>query len=68
METANPSSYKMSIEISQEAYEKYLLKKNLINNTRLRPENEDIFDALMSVDMTATPEGRDILEAIRKLN
>ena len=68
METTNLSRLKMGIEISQEAYEKYRTKKNLINNTRLRPENEDIFDALMSVDMTATPEGRDILEAIRKLN
>ena len=54
--------------ISQEAYEKYLQKKDVISNTRLRPDNEDFFDAIMSVDMTATPEGREILDTIRKLN
>ena len=59
---------KMDIEVSQEAYEKYRAKKDIISNTRLRPDNEDFFDALMSVDMTATPEGRNILDAIRKLN
>ena len=58
----------MDLAISQEAYEKYLNKKDIISNTRLRPENEDFYDAMMSVDMTATPEGREILENIRKLN
>ena len=58
----------MDLAISQEAYEKYLNKKDIISNTRLRPENEDFYDAMMSVDMTATPEGREILETIRKLN
>ena len=57
----------MDITISQEAYEKYLGKKDIISNARLRSDHEDFFDALMSVDMTATPEGRDILGAIRKL-
>jgi hypothetical protein len=58
----------MDLTISQEAYEEYLQKKEVISNTRIRPDNEDFFDALLSVDMTATPEGREILEAIRKLN
>jgi len=58
----------MDIAISQEAYEKYLGKKDIISNARLRSDNEDFFDALMSVDMAATPEGRDILDAIRKLS
>jgi hypothetical protein len=58
----------MDITISKEAYEKYLGKKDIINNARLRPDNEDFFDALLSVDMTATPEGREILDAIRKLS
>ena len=57
----------MDLAISQEAYEKYLSKKDIISNTRIRPENEDFFDALMSVDMTATPEGREILDTIKKL-
>jgi len=63
-----PSRQKIDIEVSQEAYEKYRMKKDMISNTRLRSDNEDFYDALMSVDMTATPEGRDILNAIRKLN
>jgi len=58
----------MDITISQEAYENYLQKRDNISNIRLRPENETFFDAIMSVDMTATPEGREILDTIRKLN
>jgi hypothetical protein len=58
----------VDLTISQRAYEEYLQKKEIISNTRIRPDNEDFYDALLSVDMTATPEGREILEAIRKLN
>ena len=58
----------LDLTISQEAYDRYLKKKTVISNTHHRPDNEDFFDALMSVDMTATPEGREILDAIRKLN
>ena len=68
METVNLNRLKMDIVISKEAYEKYLGKKDIVSNARLRPDNEDFFDALLSVDMTATPEGRDILDAIRKLS
>jgi hypothetical protein len=58
----------MNVAISQEAYEKYLQKKDTVSNIRLRPENETFFDAMMSIDMTATPERRDTLNSIRKLN
>jgi len=68
METANTNRQKMDIAISQEAYERYLAKKGIVSNARLRPDNEDFFDAIMSVDMTATPEGRDILDAIKRLS
>ena len=57
----------MNLAISQEAYEAYLEKKDLISNTRLRPDNETFIDAIMQADMTATPEGRETLETIRKL-
>jgi hypothetical protein len=67
METTNPNRQKMDITISKEAYEKYLGKKAIVSNARLRSANEDFYDALLSVDMTVTPEGRDILDAIRKL-
>jgi predicted HTH domain antitoxin len=46
----------MEFSITQDAYEKYLEKKDTISNSRLRPEGETFLDALMSVDMTATPE------------
>jgi hypothetical protein len=58
----------MNLTISQEAYERYLKKKEVIGNRRLRPENQTFMDALLSVDMNATPERRETLEAIRKLN
>ena len=58
----------MDMAISQKAYEEYLEKKDIISNARLRSGNEDFFDALMSVDMNTTPEGREILDTIKKLN
>jgi len=60
----------LDIAISQEAYERYLQQRNKIHpqNSRLRPDNEDIFDALLSVDMASTPDRRKTLEAIRNLN
>jgi hypothetical protein len=58
----------LNLSISQDAYDRYLLKKNVTNNKRVRPDNETFLDAMLSVDMTATPEGREILDAIRKLN
>ena len=64
MITAKP----LDLTISQEAYEKYLEKKYVISNARLRPDNEDFFDAMLSTDLNETPEGREILDAIRKLN
>ena len=64
MKTTKP----MKITISQEAYERYRQREHTVSNSRLRAKNEDFFDALLSVDMTATPERRATLEAIRKLN
>jgi hypothetical protein len=57
----------MNLAVSPEAYNRYLLKNNIINNKRVRPDNETFLDAMLSVDMTATPEGRRILDAIKKL-
>jgi hypothetical protein len=53
--------------ISQEAYENYLQKDNSIGNSRLRSKNESFLDAMLSVDMNSTPEGKQILEAIKNL-
>ena len=58
----------MDIAISQDAYEKYKQKNDVINNIRLRPESETFIDAILSADMSATPEGREILEIIKKID
>jgi hypothetical protein len=58
----------INLSVSQAAYDRYISKKNVISNKRVRPENETFLDAMLSVDMTATPEGREILDIIRKLN
>jgi RNA polymerase primary sigma factor len=54
--------------VSQEAYDRYLNKKNVVNNKRIRPDGETLIDALLSEDMSASPEGRDILDAVRELD
>jgi hypothetical protein len=57
----------MDIAISDDTYQKYLQKNDVINNSRLRPENENFFDAMMTVDLNATPERREILKIIQEL-
>ena len=57
----------MDLKFDKEAYSRYVNKKNTISNKRIRPESESFMDALLSADMTATPEGREILEAIKDL-
>jgi len=64
METTN----QINLSVSQAAYDRYLSKKNVVSNKRIRRDDETFLDALLSVDMTATPEGREILDVIRKLN
>jgi hypothetical protein len=58
----------MDFTISEDVYEKYRQKQGSISNSRVRPENQTFFDAMMSVDMNATPGGREILEAIKQLD
>jgi len=58
----------INLSVSQAAYDRYISQKNVISNERIRPDNETFLDAMLSVDMTATPEGREILDIIRKLN
>ena len=58
----------INLSVSQATYDRYLSKRNVASNKRVRPDNETFLDAMLSVDMTATPEGREILDAIRKLD
>jgi hypothetical protein len=64
--TVNP----INITFTDEDYENYLRHRESYYppNSRIRPDDMDFLDALLSVDMTDTPEGRELLEAISKLN
>ena len=57
----------MDISISQESYEKYLQKQDAISNERIRPDDQNFFDALMSVDMKNDPDGKRVIEIIKAL-
>ena len=57
----------MDIAIDQDAFDKYLAKTDTISNERIRPDNENFFDALLSVDMKNDPDGKRIIESIRGL-
>jgi uncharacterized short protein YbdD (DUF466 family) len=59
-----------NLTITDEDYEAYIQKNknNYPQNTRLRPADEDFFDALASYDMADTPEGRELLDALSKLD
>ena len=57
----------MKTDISQEAYEKYLRKKDTINNERIRPDDQNFFDAMISVDMKNDPDGKRVIEIIKAL-
>jgi hypothetical protein len=58
---------KMDLSITHEEYEEYLAQKETVSNTRVRPPDMNFFDALATVDLEATTEGRAIAEAIRNL-
>jgi len=57
------------INISSQAWQKYLDNHETISNERLRPDNVSFWDAILSdeADFTQTPEGKRIVELIRDL-
>jgi hypothetical protein len=57
----------MDFEIDQKSYNEYLEKKEYISNERIRPDNQNFFDALMSVDMKNDPDGKRVIELIKAL-
>jgi len=57
----------MDFVIEEEVFDEYLSKNDTINNERIRPDDENFFDALLTVDMDNDPDGRRIIEAIRGL-
>jgi hypothetical protein len=56
--------------MNQDEYKDYLGSRDYISNTRIRPDDEDFFDWIMSpdADMSKTPEGRAIITAIQNLH
>jgi hypothetical protein len=57
----------MDFMIDQKSYDDYLVKDDSISNIRLRPEDQNFFDALTSVDMKNDPDGKQIIENIKVL-
>ena len=53
----------LPLGVSDGAYDRYVNKKEPVSNSRIRPDDQDIFDALLSVDM-GRQERRESLEAI----
>ena len=57
----------MDLMIDQDTYNDYLNKEDYISNERIRPDNQDFFDALLSVDMKNDPDGKRVIEIIKAL-
>jgi len=57
----------MDFKIDQNSYNEYLDKKDFIRNERIRPDNQNFLDALLSVDMKNDPDGKRIIKIIKAL-
>ena len=57
----------MDFTVDQKCYNEYLAKKDSFGNERIRPDDQNFFDALMSVDMKNDPNGKRVIEIIRAL-
>jgi len=57
----------MDFTLDQDTYNKYLKKEDYIINERIRLDDENFFDALMSIDMENEPAGKKVIEFIKAL-
>jgi len=57
----------LNFEVDEHAFNAYLKKKDSIANDRIRPDNQNFFDALLSVDMKNDPDGIKIINYIKAL-
>ena len=57
----------MDVTIDQKTIDKYLKKNDTYHNERIRPDDENIFDAIRSIDMANDPDGKKIIEMIKAL-
>ena len=60
-------SEEMDFTIDQNSYDEYLEKEDFISNERIRPDNQNFFEALLSVDMKNDPDGKRIIKIIKAL-
>jgi len=51
----------------QKSYKKYLAEDDYPVNDRIRPDDQNFFDALLSVDMKNDPDGKRVIEIIKAL-
>jgi hypothetical protein len=60
----------MNFTLTDEAFEEYLTKKDYISNTRIRPDDMNIFEWLSAIDadMSKTPEGRQLIAALQSID
>jgi len=57
----------MDFTIDQNSYDEYLEKEDFISNERIRPDNQNFFEALLSVDMKNDPDGKRVIKIIKAL-
>jgi len=57
----------MDFQIDKETFDKYQAKNDTIRNERIRPDDENFFDALLSVDMKNDPDGKRAIKIIKAL-
>ena len=48
-------------------HKKHPIKNAYPRNDRIRPDDQNFFDALMSVDMKNDPDGKKVIEIIKAL-
>ena len=57
----------MDFSLEQNSYNDYLAKNDSISNERIRPDDQNFFDALMSIDMKNDSEGKQVIKTIKAL-
>jgi hypothetical protein len=69
-ERKKPGTYRscfMNIRFSQSAYDDFLRQKSTVVNTRIRPDDMSIWDAMLTqdADLATLPNGGEIISAIK---
>jgi hypothetical protein len=59
----------MNLTFTEKSYAHFLGDQEGVHNSRLRPDHESLFDALLSkdADMTATSEGQRLLSLLENV-